>query len=42
MIDAEMSRFMVFSSFSDQTREHVNLLTIDAQTKTRQLAPARS
>jgi len=33
---------MVVSSFFDQTKEHVKMLTIDAQTKTRRLAPARS
>jgi hypothetical protein len=33
---------MVSSSFADQTKKQVNLLTIDAQTKTRRLAPARS
>jgi hypothetical protein len=42
MIDAEMSRFMAFRSFADQTMKHVNLLTIIVQTKTRRLAPARS
>jgi hypothetical protein len=42
MIDAEMNRFMAYSSFADQTKEHVNLLTIGVQTKTRRRVPARS
>jgi len=33
---------MACSSFADQTKKEVNLLTIAAQTKTRRLAPARS